>query len=116
MALDCVIVPTVSCCLRQPRIAFEATQSFSKISRTALAAVFCEVGKYEADLGWVIYDEYRSHLLDPAFDHSVVRDFHLRGVGTSFIMLCETCMGTLIPALSGKPNSGTRPSDFAGHL
>jgi len=24
-------------------------------------------------------------------------------------MLCETGKGTLIPALSGKPNSGTRP-------
>jgi len=31
--------------------------------------------------------------------------------GTSFMMLCETCQGTLIPALSGKPNSGTRPGE-----
>jgi len=29
--------------------------------------------------------------------------FICREWGTSFIMLCETCMGTLIPALSGKP-------------
>ena len=36
--------------------------------------------------------------------------------GVSFIMLCETCQGTLIPALSGKPNSGTRPSDSVGHI
>ena len=51
VVLDCEIALSVSCCLRQPRIAFEATHSFSKISRTALAAVFCELGINEANLG-----------------------------------------------------------------
>ncbi|WP_417391183.1 hypothetical protein [Gimesia sp.] len=51
VVLNCAIALTVSCCLRQPRIAFEATHSFSKISRTALAAVFCDLGINEAHLG-----------------------------------------------------------------
>ncbi len=49
VSLVLVLFLTVSCCLRQPRIAFEDTHSFSKISRTALAAVFCELGKNEGD-------------------------------------------------------------------
>ncbi len=76
------------------------------------------------DLNWALALTFFCCLRQPRIASGATHFFTFQWFGmficgewvTSFIMLCEPGKRTLAQALSGKPNSGTRPPDFAGEI
>ena len=103
VVLNCAIALTVFCSLRSPRITSVATHFFSIISRTALAAVFCELGKYEVHLEWSMMNIDHLILIIEWCGIFICGEWE-----PIFIMLCETCMGAVITFTVGQANGATR--------